>query len=477
MLASTLQQGHRSRCGLTVARFAQDLSSVNFEMDPTAKEELAAAIQAAGDNQLVQGATRVLSVLQKHGYLQKVKVSPDCVGTHAANRDGLGLNVRDVAELIGAISQVGFDGDLPQPIAVEVPSHDMSIYWFNKTMWEQSGGFLPPMDMHKMKYASVASSHTNAALRCILHGSPGDETLHEDLMVAGKLSLEMVRRKDKAFAEAAETGLTWKVISCHAVEAFPELPALLQTAANCAGHIAKPEHEVQMMRRIYNSIINAGKNGKPCSFSEMKAMILRSRPQCGASAPFMHRFLMKFSVGAHGLWDRVEQSIKALASSGYQVGPDFFESLASDPKPVTSDPVIYWRHAIMVAAYICTVPKLIMAGDVKRSLNKESREKVEQANSLIWECFDLIEKDGVLTYAIRVAFAKFEVDMVLTVLNKRHTSLVVSSSPQEACCKLMDSVESICEKRLSNSWDGHRSMDDDSHAASAAGSDMYLNCL
>jgi len=58
----------------------------------------------------------------------------------------------------------------------------------------------------------------------------------------------------------------------------------------------------------------------------MKAMILRSRPQCGVSAPFMHRFLMKFSVGVHGLWDRVEQSIKALASSGYQVGPEFFES-------------------------------------------------------------------------------------------------------------------------------------------------------
>jgi len=34
-------------------------------MDPKAKEELAEAIRAAGDNQLVQGATRVLSVLQK----------------------------------------------------------------------------------------------------------------------------------------------------------------------------------------------------------------------------------------------------------------------------------------------------------------------------------------------------------------------------------------------------------------------------
>ena len=446
-------------------------------MEPTAKHEIGEAIRLAGDNQLVQGATRVLSVLQKHGYLQKVKVSPDCVGTHLANRDGLGLNVRDVAELIGAISAVGFDEDLTHPIAVEVPSHDMSNFLFNKTIWEQSGGLLPPMERHKMKYASVASSHTNAALRCILHGSPGDEALHSELMVAGKLSLEMVRRKDKAFAQAAETGLTWKIISCHAVEAFPELPALLQTAANCAGHIAKPEHEIQMLRRIYNCIVEAGKANRPCSFSEMKAMLLRSRPQCGASAPFMHRFLLKFSVGAHGLWDRVEQSVKALASSGYQVGPEFFEVLASDPKPVTSDPVIFWRHAIVVAAYVCNVPKLIVAGDVKRSLNKESREKVEIANNLILECFDLIEKeDGVLTYDIRVAFAKFEVDMVLSVLNKRHTSLVVATTPQEACCKLMDSVETICKKRLSDAWDAYKPKDDDSQQVSADGSDGHLVC-
>ena len=66
--------------------------------------------------------------------------------------------------------------------------------------------------------------------------------------------------------------------------------------------------------------------------------------------------------------------------------------------------------------------------------------------------------------------------MVLSVLNKRHTSLVVATTPGEACCKLMDSVETICKKRLSNSLDGYKSKDDDSEPASAAGSDMYLVC-
>jgi len=75
---------------------------------------------------------------------------------------------------------------------------------------------------------------------------------------------------------------------------------------------------------------------------------------------------------------------------------------------------------------------------------------------------------------MRVAFAKFEVDMVL---NKRHASLVVATTPKEACCKFMDSVEAICKKKLSSAWDGHKPKDDDSKETSAAaGSDMYLVC-
>ena len=116
-----------------------------------------------------------------------------------------------------------------------------------------------------------------------------------------------------------------------------------------------------------------------------------------------------------------------------------------------------------------------MAGDVKRSLNKESREKVEGANNLIVECFALMEKNGLITYDLMVAFANFEVDMVLSVLNKRHSSLVVASTPQEACCKLIDAVETITRVRLSNAWDAFKPKQV-SAEVSADCSDGHLVC-
>ena len=78
---------------------------------------------------------------------------------------------------------------------------------------------------------------------------------------------------------------------------------------------------------------------------------------------------------------------------------------------------------------------------------------MEGANNLIVECFALMEKNGLITYDLMVAFANFEVDMVLSVVNKRHN---VASTPQEACCKLIDAVETITRVRVSNAWDAFK---------------------
>ena len=126
-----------------------------------------------------------------------------------------------------------------------------------------------------------------------------------------------------------------------AVAEFPDLPSLIQSASNCTGQLAKGEHEVQLMRRICNTIQVCLKNGRSANFPDLKNQILRSRPACGAAAPFMHRFLMKFSMEATGLWDRVEQILRSSANSGRQLGADFFEALAADPRPATADSCIH----------------------------------------------------------------------------------------------------------------------------------------
>ena len=423
-------------------------------MDPTVRQEIADAVKAAERDQLVQGATRLLNILQKHGLVVKQQLVPDQVGTHPANRDGLGLNSQDIMELIAAICEVGFDDSVPNPLCIEIPSTDRQIHGFNKVLVEQSNGVLPELNANVMKYASISCSHTNAALRCLSHGSAGCPGMHDDLMVLGRFSLELLGRKDLTFLAACQHGLTWRVISHQVVTEFPDAPSLLQSALNASGHLGKPEHEVQVLRRIYNLIQIQG--GKP--WSDVKATILRSRPACSAAAPYMHRFVQKMSFGAPGLWERVETFLKTSANSGRQLGPEFFESLACEPKPATSDACIYLRHAMLLAAYTIPVTKFLTDQDVKRLLSKDLKAKAESANQLIIKCWKLVRdhQSIKLDFPIQTAMAAFEIDLILMLLHKRHASLVVALTEGEAACKLMDSIEVLQGIRPSNEWDGSR---------------------
>eukprot|EP00435_Cladocopium_sp_Y103_P036001 s2257_g9.t1 len=282
-------------------------------MDTVAKKELGEAMAAAmTDQQLVRGATRVMNVLDRHGLLVKQQLQPDMVGVHHQNRDGLGVHAMDVMELITGIAQVGWDDSVPSPICIEVctdgkiadfnqqlvsqsggqffmehpvlqvgwddsvPSPicievgtDGKIADFNQQLVSQSGGAIPPYPPGQPRYASIACSHTNACLRAILHGAPGVAGAHDDIMVAGKLSVDLLRSKDPKFAEACQSGLTWKIISQVAVSEFADLPSLIQSASNCTGQPAKGEHEVQLMRRIWNTIQVCLANKKMRTFNAL----------------------------------------------------------------------------------------------------------------------------------------------------------------------------------------------------------------
>jgi hypothetical protein len=99
---------------------------------------------AASQDQLVRGATRVMQVLDKHGLLVKQQLQPDMIGVHYENRDGQGVHAMDVMDLIHAISQVGWDDNVPSPICVEVGT-DGKVGTFNQQLVSQSGGSIPPL--------------------------------------------------------------------------------------------------------------------------------------------------------------------------------------------------------------------------------------------------------------------------------------------------------------------------------------------
>ena len=428
-------------------------------MDPVAKKELGEAMAAAmKDQQLVRGATHVMQVLDRHSLLVRQQLQPDMVGVHDQNRDGLGLHALDVLDLITGISQVGWDDAVPSPVCIEVGTRT-EIGAFNQQLVSQSNGAIPPYPPGQPRYASIACSHTNACLRAILHGAPGVAGVHDDIMVAGKLNVDLLRSEDPKFAEACQAGLTWRIISQLAVAQFADLPSLIQSASNCTGQLAKGEHEVQLMRRICNTIQVCLKSKKSACFPDVKNQILRSRPACGAAAPFMHRFLIKFSMGATGLWDRVEQILRSSANSGRQLGADFFEALAADPRPATADSCIHLRHAILLAAYTLPVSKLITEADVKRLLSKDMQKKADLSNQLIIKIWNMIDANQSAKKEFRVmqSMARFQTHLVLLLLRKKHDSVQVPSCVEEAACNLMDSIEEAIGTRLSSEWDGSSS--------------------
>ena len=146
-------------------------------------------IQQAEKKGIVKGAQQIMGYLAKTGL-----VSQQIPAEHPLNRDGYGVNPRDVHSLVSGIASVRFDAGQTHPICTEILPSDTELVSFNQALADGSNGLLPPM-ANCMRYASLANSHTNAALRCILASVPHDDP---DLCTHGHLSLGVIRQKDSS---------------------------------------------------------------------------------------------------------------------------------------------------------------------------------------------------------------------------------------------------------------------------------------
>ena len=82
-------------------------------------------------------------------------------------------------------------------------------------------------------------------------------------------------------------------------EAYPQIAGLLQQASNTGGQLARAEGELQFGRRMHNVWTQLVKDspGKDIPFKDVKSLLLRSKPQCATSIPFLWQYLLKFGGG------------------------------------------------------------------------------------------------------------------------------------------------------------------------------------
>ena len=329
-------------------------------MQPELKEKIASLMNTAQSSSLLQNIKSIFGLLSEAGLMYSMTVPSKHIGIHPCNRDGYGVNPHDVHELLESIAAIGWDKDEAKGVAVEVDNSDQEVVDFNSKAIANSNGLLAPLDS-QVRFASLWGSHTNQCLRA---WAAGVRHKSERLTIDGKLCVAKLRAIDPAYASAVEAGMNWQIIASSVVKEFPELPLLVQAAGNTAAQLAKNEHDLQVLRKVFNAQRSMSLTGGRIEFGHVRDIVLRSKPKCGASLPGMYKFAMRFAGGASGKYiDETEQFVKGKVSSDRTVDPEVWEALAMDFVK-GEEQAIFFRHALIRLIY--TSDTKCTAADVKR---------------------------------------------------------------------------------------------------------------
>ena len=281
--------------------------------------------QEQGDR-LVQATETALNLLEKHGFLHKAQMQCKHVGCHPKNRDGSGINIVDVHNLIDNIVASGFVLNRVSSLGVEVLDPD-EINW-NMKLVEQAGGKLGEMDGNLIKVLSLQGSHTNMAFRMIFQGAA-----HGNLKITsnGKLSLENLRNHDEAFANAVAHGVTWKILSADVARQLPDLLGLVQRHGNQT--LMNPEHELQLMRRVHSFWQDEHRKGVAVEYAKIQKRVCNLQSSHQKSLPFIYTFALKAAGGSNPwLLEETEQFVRTHSSANTSLGAALWQSLCADVK-------------------------------------------------------------------------------------------------------------------------------------------------
>jgi hypothetical protein len=331
-------------------------------------------------------------------------IKPDYVGIHPSNRDGLGVNALDVHALLSDIADVGFSADEVHAVCMEANAAGQT---FTMQIMDASGGKLPQYERAEtIKYCSLAGSHTNQALRCIVAGTAGNDAR---LCTDGAFNLQKVEQHDHAMAQACIHGLRWLVLPSRLFDTHPTLGALLQSGFNCSNQISRSESELQVLRRLHSSWVQqAARVGDAnVDYATIRSRVLRSKPPCSASLPFMYGFMLKTCGGVTGaLMADTESYLKNSVTTTKVLGPDLFDILGQDVKGQTQQYVLL-RHGLLKLAYC----QNLTVGEAKKIHSKDREKQCLEAESLIAELRKVCEP---FSASASVFAARHEFEMALT---------------------------------------------------------------
>ena len=375
---------------------------------------------------IVAGCKQLVGFLLEEKVAFRLTVPSLLVGVHPTNRDGYGVNPHDMHDLMDDIFSLGWDTSKVSALCVELDPTDKSIRDFNAELVLGCKGMLAAVDVGQLRYASLWGGHTNQILRAV---QDAVEHSNPEMTTAGRLDLTKIEQKDREFAKAVREGLSWIVLPGYLFKSHTGLAEFLQAAGNASGQVSRPEHELQLLRKIHNcylSLQSTSPQGR-VSYDTLKARVLRSKPPCAASLPGMYSFVLRHAGGpTAALLLETEAFIKASASTNFTLSPDAWNALAADVK--ACDQMSFFRHGLLKAMYLLHDSRCIQVQDVKRIGAKDWIPKVLLADGIMKEVRSMVQGANLPHHLLVEMLGIMDIEMVMFTLDKRHSSVQSFSS-------------------------------------------------
>ena len=224
---------------------------------------------------LVKAAASLDSIFQAMGLAYNQQINPRQVGLDPCNRDSHGVNNEDVHALTHDITFVGWSWDETHKATCveEVPGQNV-VETYNAKLCESSRS-LAPVEKGSIRFGSLACGHTNMALRSIAAAMPSDDPFSPR---DGHLSLDTLRERDPACADAVQDGLRWRVYTYTVREELPEALNGIQQAMNFGGQVQRQEHEVQVLTRMQGLASRMQQKDGNVDWETVRRGVLRTMP-------------------------------------------------------------------------------------------------------------------------------------------------------------------------------------------------------
>jgi hypothetical protein len=186
-----------------------------------------------------------------------------------------------------------------------------------------------PLVMHEhVLYSGVGGNTLNTFMRAVRQGRPVPEGTLKDIVTAtGRLSLEALRNVDPAFAQAAEHGVPWIVLSSAIRTEEPQGLHIIQAAENIVGSVQCLTSEVQMINRITTYFDDADFI-RLVGLAGLKERLVKQAPHLSDHIDGLCCFAMKLggSGSIHILW--LNELHQRFVGGSRKIKGSFFEAVA-----------------------------------------------------------------------------------------------------------------------------------------------------